>query len=156
VVEKVTSAAVVISRTVGAVAETWRLAAEVADLLAPGMVLALHGDLGAGKTTFVQGLGWALGVRRPMTSPTFTLAVEYRMPRFMLVHMDLYRINDPEELVSMGFCEYIENGAVVAVEWPERARDLIPDDALHVRIALDEGSGKRTIVVENNKKYESY
>ncbi|MDD4101142.1 MAG: tRNA (adenosine(37)-N6)-threonylcarbamoyltransferase complex ATPase subunit type 1 TsaE [Kiritimatiellae bacterium] len=150
--EKVTLAKVAFSRTVRSVAETWRLAAEVAALLEPGMVLALHGDLGAGKTTFVQGLGWELGVRRPMTSPTFTLAVEYQTPRFKLVHMDLYRINDPEELVSMGFCEYIENGAVVAVEWPDRAGDLIPENALHVRIALSQELESREITVERSKK----
>lgn len=150
--EKVTSAYIAFRRAVGPVEETWRLAAEVAYALAPGMVLALHGDLGAGKTTFVQGLGWALGVRRPMTSPTFTLASEYDTPRFKLVHMDLYRINDPDELIALGFCEYIENGAVVAVEWPERAGDLIPQDAWHVRIALGQGAGYREIIVERGKK----
>lgn len=151
-VEKVTPTAAAVRRTAISVEETWRLAAEVAEMLAPGMVVALHGDLGAGKTTFVQGLGWALGVRRLMTSPTFTLAVEYQTARFKLVHMDLYRINDPEELVAMGFCEYIEAGAVVAVEWPERARDLIPEGALHVRINLDEESGNREILVERDTK----
>ena len=152
--EKVTPTAAAVRRTAISVEETWRLAAEVAEMLAPGMVVALHGDLGAGKTTFVQGLGWALGVRRPMTSPTFTLASEYDTPRFKLVHMDLYRINDPDELVALGFCEYMENCAVVAVEWPERAADLIPQDALHVRITLGQGEGTREIIVERGKNHE--
>ncbi|MDD4024538.1 MAG: tRNA (adenosine(37)-N6)-threonylcarbamoyltransferase complex ATPase subunit type 1 TsaE [Kiritimatiellae bacterium] len=152
--EKMRSADIMLRRAVGSVEDTWRLAAEVADALAPGTVLALHGDLGAGKTAFVQGLGWALGVRRLMTSPTFTLVAEYDTPRFKLVHMDLYRINDPDELVAFGFCEYMENCAVVAVEWPERAGDLIPQDALHVRITLGQGEGTREIIVERGKNHE--
>jgi tRNA threonylcarbamoyladenosine biosynthesis protein TsaE len=152
--EKVSSAAIALHRVVGSVEETWRLAAEVADTLVPGTVLALHGELGAGKTTFVQGMGWALGVRRLMTSPTFTLVSEYDTPRFKLVHMDLYRINDPDELLALGFCEYLENGAVVAVEWPERAGDLIPQDALHVRINLGQEGETREIIVERGKKHE--
>jgi tRNA threonylcarbamoyladenosine biosynthesis protein TsaE len=115
------------THTVRSVEETWRLAAEVAVGLEPGMVIALHGDLGAGKTTFVQGLGQALGIRRPMTSPTFTVSTEYRTPAFTLVHMDLYRLNGPDDLLTIGYPEYLENGAVVAIEWPERAGDLIPE-----------------------------
>jgi len=140
--------------TVHSVEETWQVAADVAKLLKPGSVVALHGDLGAGKTTFVQGLGFALGLRRPVTSPTFTLSTEYQTPAFKLVHMDLYRINDPDELLALGFCEYLENGAVVAVEWPERAGDLIPQDALHVRITLGQEGETREIIIERGEKHE--
>lgn len=135
------------SYTVHSVGETWRVAAEVAALLKPGTVLALWGDLGAGKTTFVQGLGFALGVKRPVTSPTFTLSTEYATPRFKLVHMDLYRLNGPDDLLTIGFPEYLETGAVVAVEWPERAGDLIPPDAVHVRFALTDEAETRRIDV---------
>lgn len=133
--------------TVHSVEETWQAAAEVAALLRPGAVIALHGDLGAGKTTFVQGLGFALGVHRPVTSPTFTLSTEYATPRFKLVHMDLYRLGGPDDLLTIGFPEYLETGAVVAVEWPERAGDLIPSDALHVRFSLTEDPETRVIEV---------
>ncbi len=133
--------------TVRSVEETWQAAAEVAAALRPGMVIALHGDLGAGKTTFVQGLGFALGVHRPVTSPTFTLSTEYPTPRFTLVHMDLYRLGGPDDLLAIGFPEYLETGAVVAVEWPERAGDLIPPDALHVRLSLTDDPDTRLIEV---------
>ena len=129
--------------------ETWRAAAEVAELLRPGMVVALHGDLGAGKTTFVQGLCFALGVHRPVTSPTFTLSTEYPTPRFKLVHMDLYRLSGPDDLFAIGYPEYLETGAVVAVEWPERAGDLIPPDALHVRLSLTDDPDTRLIAVSD-------
>ena len=135
------------SYTVRSVEETWQAAAEVAGLLQPGMVVALHGDLGAGKTTFMQGVGFALGLKRPVTSPTFTLSTEYATPRFKLVHMDLYRLGGPDDLLTIGFPEYLETGAVVAVEWPERAGDLIPSNALHVRFSLTDEPETRRIDV---------
>ena len=131
--------------TVHSVEETWHAAAELAELLKPGRVIALHGDLGAGKTTFVQGLGFALGLKRPVTSPTFTLSTEYQTSRFKLVHMDLYRLTGPDDLLTIGYPEYLETGAVVAVEWPERAGDLIPPDALHVTFSLTDDPDTRVI-----------
>jgi len=133
--------------TVRSVEETWQVAAEVARQLVPGMVIALHGDLGAGKTTFVQGLGLALGLKRPVTSPTFTVCTEHRTASFTLAHMDLYRLNGPDDLLTIGYPEYLENGAVVAVEWPDRAGDLIPPDALHVRLSLTDDPETRVIEV---------
>ena len=123
------------------------MAATVTGLLRPGGVVALNGALGAGKTTFVQGLGFALGLQRPVTSPTFTLSTEYQTPRFKLVHMDLYRLTGPDDVLTIGYPEYLETGAVVAVEWPERAGDLIPPDALHVRFALTDDPETRVITV---------
>ena len=133
--------------TARSVEETWQVAGEVARLLKPGTVIALHGDLGSGKTTFVQGLGFALGLRRPVTSPTFTLSTEYQTPAFKLVHMDLYRLSGPDDLLTIGYPEYLETGAVVAVEWPERAGDLIPPDAIHVRFSLAAEPETRVIEV---------
>jgi tRNA threonylcarbamoyl adenosine modification protein YjeE len=123
------------------------VAAEVAGSLRPGRVVALHGDLGAGKTSFVQGLCFALGLHRPVTSPTFTLSTEYPTPRFKFVHMDLYRLSGPDDLLAIGFPEYLETGAVVAVEWPERAGDLIPPDALQIRLSLTDDPDTRLIEV---------
>jgi len=136
--------------TVHSIEETWQVAAGVAERLAPGMVLALTGDLGAGKTTFMQGLAFALGVKRPITSPTFTLCQEYETPRFKLVHMDLYRLNGPDDLLTIGFSEHLESGAIVAVEWPERGGDLIPPDALHITITLSPDADTRTIEITQN------
>lgn len=134
--------------TVHSVEETWQTAAEMVVLLKPGRVIALHGDLGAGKTTFVQGLAFALGLKRPVTSPTFTLSTEYQTPNFTLVHMDLYRLMGPDDLLTIGYPEYLETGAVVAVEWPERAGDLIPPDALHVTFSLTDDPDTRLIEVQ--------
>lgn len=133
--------------TVRSLEETWAVAGEVAARLRPGMVVALHGDLGAGKTAFVQGMALALGLRRPVTSPTFTLCTEYETPRFTLAHMDLYRLAGPDDLQAIGFFEYLERGAVVAVEWPERAGDLLPPGALHVTLSLSDEAGARVIEV---------
>jgi tRNA threonylcarbamoyladenosine biosynthesis protein TsaE len=117
------------------VAETWQTAAAVAELLPDGGVVALSGELGAGKTTFVQGLAQALGIQRPVTSPTFTLVGEYRgANQRQLVHMDLYRLRSPDDLLVIGFAEYLECGAIVAIEWPDRAGDLLPKDAVHVEL----------------------
>ncbi len=134
--------------TVHSVEETWALARTVAAKLKPGMVLALQGDLGAGKTTFMQGIGGALGVRRPVTSPTFTLSVEYPTPRFKLVHMDLYRLSGPDDLLTIGYPEYLESGAVVAVEWPDRAGELIPPDAVRLTFSLTPDAETRNITIE--------
>ncbi len=120
---------------VSSVQEMWRTAAEFAVLLKPGVVVALHGDLGSGKTTFMQGVAAALGVRRPVTSPTFTIANEYQTDAFTLVHMDLYRLGGADDLDAIGFNEHLENGAVVALEWPERAPGVVPSDAWHIHFA---------------------
>ena len=141
--------------TVHSVEETWQVAVELASVLTPGSVIALTGDLGAGKTTFMQGLGFALGVQRPVTSPTFTLCVEYPTPRFKLVHMDLYRLIGPDDLLTIGFPEYLESGAVVAIEWPERAGDLIPPHAIHVCLTLTGNSDTRVIAINDGRRGRS-
>ncbi len=123
-------------QTVHSLSETWQVAARVAARLPRGGVVALSGDLGAGKTAFVQGIAHALGIARPVTSPTFTLVGDYTGPRGRLIHMDLFRMTGPDDLLTIGFPEYLESGAIVAVEWPERAGDLIPPDAVRVEITL--------------------
>ena len=126
---------------------TWRVAARVAARLPRGGVVALQGELGAGKTTFVQGLARALGIMRPVTSPTFTLVGEYAGPGLLLVHMDLYRLQSPDDLLTIGFLEYLERGALVAVEWPERAGNLIPPAAVWVEMTLTADPRARRIRV---------
>lgn len=127
------------------VEETWSVAAEVTKMLVPGTVVALHGELGAGKTTFMQGVAMALGIDCPVTSPTFTLSNEYKAPLFKLVHMDLYRLSSADDLEDIGYSEHLEDGAVVAVEWPERAAEMIPSDAIHLYFELGNGQEERTI-----------
>ena len=111
--------------------ETQALAAALAAELKNGAVLALHGELGSGKTCFVQGLARALGVRQPVTSPTFTIVNEYR-GRCPLVHMDLYRISDPDELLSIDFEDYLNSEGITVIEWAERSGNWLPDNTMHI------------------------
>jgi len=123
--------------------ETWELAAELADELGAGTVIALHGDLGAGKTCFIQGLAAALDIDEPITSPTYTLIGEYE-GRLPLHHIDLYRLSGPAEALGLGLEEYFDVNGITAIEWAERAAGLLPPDQLHIRIEADEHTGTRT------------
>lgn len=116
------------------VEETWNLARRLAAELKPGDIVCLEGDLGAGKTTFTQGLAAALGVSGRVTSPTFCIVQEHRGKDAFLVHMDLYRLRGEEDVLSIGWEDYLSEGAILVVEWPERAGMLIPPDAQHVRL----------------------
>ena len=109
-------------------------------------VLALHGELGSGKTCFVQGLAVALGLRAIVTSPTFTLVHEYRGAR-PLVHIDLYRIRDADDALQLGFEEYLAGEGLCAVEWPERAEALLPPDTVHLLFEVLAESDRRRITI---------
>ncbi len=117
---------------VQSVEETWALARQISAELQPGDVLCLEGDLGAGKTTFTQGLAAALGVSGRVTSPTFCIVQEHRSPTTLLVHMDLYRLTSEEDVLAIGWEDYLAEGAILVVEWPSRAGSLIPPSARHI------------------------
>ncbi len=108
--------------------ETQRLGELLGGLLAPGDLILLQGDLGAGKTALTQGIGRGLGVQGTINSPTFTILKEYE-GRLPLYHFDLYRIEDPDELPSLGFDEYFGGAGVCVVEWAERAETMEESDA---------------------------
>jgi tRNA threonylcarbamoyladenosine biosynthesis protein TsaE len=129
------------------VAETESVAARLAGALAGGACVALHGDLGAGKTQFVRGLVRGLGGNpRAVSSPTFVLLNVYEGGRLTVYHLDAYRVHGPADFESIGFTELFEQGGVVVVEWAERVRELLPPDCLHVRIE-PVGQGRRRIEV---------
>ncbi|MBW7909130.1 MAG: tRNA (adenosine(37)-N6)-threonylcarbamoyltransferase complex ATPase subunit type 1 TsaE [Kiritimatiellae bacterium] len=127
--------------------ETRSAAAALKPRLKPGVVLALHGDLGAGKTCFVQGLADALGCAEPVTSPTFTLLHEYPgdLPLF---HADLYRMDSADEVQRAGILEYLDAGGVLAIEWADRAAALLPAATIHVRISTGDEPTTRFIEIE--------
>ena len=126
-------------------AATRGLGARLAGVLAAGDVLALAGDLGAGKTTLARGLiQAALGGCEPVPSPTFTLVQTYEPAAGPAIwHFDLYRLTEPEELIEIGWEEAMAGG-IVLVEWPERAGDALPPDTLWLLLE-EEGRGRRAL-----------
>jgi len=116
--------------------ETEAAGRRLAATLRPGDVVALTGDLGAGKTAFVRGVAAGLGCGDPVTSPTFTLIQEYGGGRLPLYHMDLYRLETTEEALRIGIDEYLEGDGVTFIEWGEKFPALLPRGArrLHFRI----------------------
>jgi tRNA threonylcarbamoyladenosine biosynthesis protein TsaE len=131
------------------VLETRAVGHAVAGVLAAGDLVALAGDLGAGKTAFIQGAAAGLGVTEPVVSPTFTLVREYggNPP---VVHIDVYRLDRIQEVLDLGFEDYLEDGRVVFVEWGDVVRELLPESRMQVRLTLPEGEDqdRRRIVLE--------
>lgn len=127
--------------------ETRKFAAELAVALSPGDVLALRGNLGSGKTCFVQGLARALGVRSRVSSPTFSLIHEYK-GRFHLFHVDLYRLATGTCLESLGLDDDANTGGITAIEWADRAECDLPDRALSIWFETLPEENTRRITVE--------
>jgi tRNA threonylcarbamoyladenosine biosynthesis protein TsaE len=123
------------------VEQTEAIAAALATQLQGGECLALHGDLGAGKTQFVRGLVRGLGGNaRAVSSPTFVLLNVYDTGRLAVYHLDAYRVGGAEDFEALGFAELLEQGGVVVVEWPERVSELLPGRRIDVHItAIAEG-----------------
>lgn len=117
--------------------ESQELGQQIAALLRPGDVLTLTGDLGAGKTCFTQGIGRGLGIKRPVTSPTFNLIKEYQ-GKYPLYHFDLYRIEE-EEMTELGYEDYFYGEGITVIEWPEKAGSLLPAERLEIKISRGEG-----------------
>jgi tRNA threonylcarbamoyladenosine biosynthesis protein TsaE len=129
-------------------AATQAVAAAIAKTLLPGDVLLLDGDLGAGKTTFTQGLARAMGVRDPVTSPTFTLVRSYPTSYGVeLIHADVYRLDGLADIVSLGLPEMLESGAVAAIEWGGRAAPALGPEHLDITLTLTDADGERLIVL---------
>ena len=129
--------------------DTARIAAEFAAALKGGEFIAMYGDLGAGKTAFVQGLAKALGITRHVTSPTFTIVNEYE-GRLPLYHFDVYRIASPDEMYEIGYEDYIKSDGVCVVEWAELIEELFPEDYIKLSIRKDDTKGPnyRKIIIE--------
>lgn len=131
--------------------ETEAFAAALAEALRPGCVLALHGDLGAGKTVFSRGFARGLGVVEPVSSPTYTIVQEYPLPQGgWFFHLDLYRIENSAAALAFGVDEYLAGPSAFAlIEWPERIADILPADVIHVHLH-HRGDTLREIAVAAN------
>ena len=126
--------------------ETRKLGAALAELCRPGDVVLLAGDLGAGKTALAQGLGAALGIEEPMTSPTFVLARQYE-GRYPLHHLDVYRLDQLEEVFDIGLPEMLDEGAVILVEWGDAIATSLPANFLEVRLTFgDDDDDERQLM----------
>lgn len=136
---------------VHSVEETQEFAFRLGEKLKENDVIALEGDLGAGKTTFTKGIAKGLGITRTVNSPTFTIVKEYR-GRLPLYHMDVYRLEDMLE--DLGFDEYFEGGGVTIIEWAHLIQPQLPHELLWIYL-YHQGESKRKIVLEPvGERYE--
>ncbi|MDQ0163664.1 tRNA (adenosine(37)-N6)-threonylcarbamoyltransferase complex ATPase subunit type 1 TsaE [Aeribacillus alveayuensis] len=131
--------------------ETAQLATKLANLLKPGDVLTLEGDLGAGKTTFTKALAKGLGIKKTVNSPTFTIIKEYTEGRLPFYHMDVYRIEDGGE--DLGFEEYFESDGVTVVEWAHLIEEQLPSNRLDIAINYIESKKRNIIFTPYGKRF---
>jgi len=132
--------------TTGSVDETFQLGKKIAaEALKKNTNIFLWGELGAGKTTFLKGVGLGLGITENIVSPTFQLVRKYEGTMGRFIHIDLYRLSDTEEIMYLGWEELLREEAVTAVEWAGRAKDILPEEGLFVMI---------TVISKEERKFE--
>lgn len=134
--------------------ETEYIGKRIASFLSPGDIISLTGDLGAGKTLFVQGIAKGLGIEQMVTSPTFTIIQEYDEGKIPLYHMDVYRIEDPLEMEDIGYEEYFYGEGVTCVEWGNLILELFPKEHLKIHITHLE-DGREMSFTPVGRHYES-
>ncbi len=129
--------------------ETMQFGQKLADSLEPGAIIALIGDLGAGKTTLTKAIAAGLGVKEVLASPTFTIVCEYDSGRLPLYHFDVYRVNDSEELFEIGFEDYLHRGGVCLIEWANLLEaGMLPDDVMTIKLEYGEGETERILTIK--------
>ena len=125
--------------------QTEEVGQALAKQLSPGAVIAYRGDLGAGKTAFTRGLARGLGIREPVTSPTYTIVNEYLSGRMPLFHFDMYRLTSADDLFDIGWEDYLERGGVCAVEWSENVWEAMEQPITVTIEKLGEQSRRITV-----------
>ena len=113
----------------------------------PPLVIAITGDLGAGKTTLAQAICRGFGVTDAVTSPTYAIVQQYSSERCPVYHIDLYRLDNQSHLTNIGWDDIMAEHALVIVEWPERAGDRMPPDPLHIELDYVEGDATRRLLI---------
>jgi len=134
---------------IGTLSDLGRAATEFVEVMGDYTVYAFHGEMGAGKTTFINALTHALGVEDDTTnSPSFSLINEYRSDTTaeLMYHFDMYRIENIEEAFDIGVEDYFDSGALCFIEWPERIEDILPDDTVDITIVVN-ADGSRTMTL---------
>lgn len=134
--------------------ETEEFGKKLGSLLDGGDLLSLTGDLGAGKTTLTKSIGLGLGVSDYITSPTFTLINEYK-GRVWLYHFDVYRLEDEEDLLDLGYEDYFYSNGVTIVEWGDKIEDILPEDRININIEKGKELDERIIILwGKGERYE--
>lgn len=136
---------------VNTIEETIELGRKIGSLLKPGMMLTLNGDLGAGKTTFTKGIGQALGIKRVINSPTFTILKQYQ-GKYMLSHFDAYRLEGEDG--NLGFEEIFDSDDICVVEWPEFIAGILPEERLEITILRTGDTSRQFQLAAIGKQYE--
>ena len=140
--------------TVYSLEDTARLGLKIAEMIKPGMLLTLSGDLGAGKTTFTKYLGKGLGVKKTINSPTFTILKIYQAAKMPMYHMDAYRLEGISQ--DLGFEEYFEDDGLCVIEWPHFIENQLPNERLDIVITREAGEEeeRRFTFTPIGRKYE--
>ncbi len=129
--------------------ETEQIGEAIGRAAEPGTVVALIGDLGTGKTTLTKSIARGLGVTETVTSPTFNIIREYKTGRIPLYHFDVYRIGDPDEMFELGYEEYFYGDGICVVEWADIIEELLPEDAVIIRIERGADEEEREYRIES-------
>lgn len=129
--------------------ETEQIGEAIGQAAEPGTVVALIGDLGTGKTTLTKSIARGLGVTETVTSPTFNIIREYKTGRIPLYHFDVYRIGDPDEMFELGYEEYFYGDGICVVEWADIIEELLPEDAVIIRIERGADEEEREYRIES-------
>ena len=131
--------------------KTKALAEMIGRAVSAGTLITLSGDLGAGKTTFTQGLAKGLDIDRKVTSPTFTIMKEYK-GRLPLYHIDAYRLEDIDQ--DLGFEEYIDGDGVCVIEWADFIENVLPQDKLSINLTINDDDSRMLVFTADGERYE--
>lgn len=126
--------------------ETEKIAKRLAKTLTGNEIIALYGDLGAGKTAFTRGIADFFGIKNLVSSPTFSIMNEYQSDKFKIYHFDMYRVNSLDDLESTGFFDYIDNGVII-IEWSENIENDLPKGTIKIHIDKTDDENARLIKI---------
>lgn len=131
------------------------LGRKLGTVIEKGSTVCLTGDLGTGKTHFAKGFAKGLGIKDNITSPTFTIVNEYDEGRLPFYHFDVYRVNDIDEILQVGFEEYVYGQGVTLIEWADMIEAILPEELIHVKIEKTENPDERKITIRSfGKEYD--